>query len=123
MAEHHPWFGGMTVRSVVKRGRGRPPPIVKLENPPRKEPAIEPVRQHVETGRGDHEPEPVDLLVGIDDAGDDPEADRAEYGQARPDDGKQHGHSFTPAGGRTAPRVPYPGLPSAGPRPPTLTRR
>src|SRR5207244_7869798 len=51
------------------------------------------VRQHVETGCGDHEPQPVDLLLGMENAGDDSEADRTEPGDRGPHQGEKTRHA------------------------------
>src|SRR3989454_197854 len=92
MAEQHPAIGGMEVCAVIESVRRRDPPIVQLDDAPREEPAIEPVRQHVETGCGDHEPEPVDLLLWMENAGDDSEADRTERGDRGPEDRGESRH-------------------------------
>ncbi len=97
VAEEDPPVGGLEIRAVVETVRGRQAAIVQFEHALRKEAAVKPVRQDIEAGRGHHQPQPVDLLAGIEDAGDDAEPDRAERRDRSPPDGSETSHT----GGRT----------------------
>src|SRR5438309_4150531 len=92
MAEQNVLMRGIKVGPVVQPLRRRDPPIVQLDDAPCEEPAIEPIGQHVEAGCGDHEPEPVDLLLWMENAGDDSEADRTERGDRGPEDRGESRH-------------------------------
>lgn len=65
MAEQHPAVGGMEIFAVVKPVRRRDPPIVQLDHPPREEPPIEPLRQHVKAGRGNQSHRPLTFSPGL----------------------------------------------------------
>lgn len=70
MTEEHNLVGGVKIHAVIQPHRRRYMLIIQPDNLPGQPPAIEPVGQHIDTGRRDDKPEPIYFLVWIDDADD-----------------------------------------------------
>ncbi|OGW69797.1 MAG: hypothetical protein A3A88_00695 [Nitrospirae bacterium RIFCSPLOWO2_01_FULL_62_17] len=78
MPEQHILVGGVKIGAVIEAAGRRHLLIVQSDDRARQKPAVKPERQHVETDGGHHQPQPVHFFVGIEEAGDESERDRAE---------------------------------------------
>ena len=92
MTEEHPAVRRDKVGAVLKTMRRGPSRIVQLEHAPRDETPVESVGQHIETDSGDDQPETIDLLDGIEDAGHDGQCGRACNGNRHPSNSSHDGH-------------------------------
>ena len=84
VSEEHVFVRGIVIGAVFQpKGRGAAR-IIQLHDAPAQKSSVKPVGQHVKAPGSRHQPEPVDLLVGIQQAGDKAEGHGAQEGNENP---------------------------------------
>ena len=96
VAEKHPLVRGLEVRPVLEPVRRRAVPAVERKHFRREKGAVEAVHEHIETARRGDNPERVDLFGGVHEPRHDPDGERSDEGEKRPEDFINHLHESEP---------------------------
>ena len=84
VSEEHVFVRGIIVGPVFQPKGRSPAFVIELHDAPAQKSSVKPVSQHVKTAGRRHQPEPVDVLFGVQYSGDEAEGHGAQEGDKNP---------------------------------------